>query len=110
MIARDLEGFRQPPKEAPATMVNRRDFPMHRAFPTGDDSPGGISQNLHPQADAQDGQGVAESTGEPHLNNNQKILELYNAGKDNIDIARELNLGLGEVRLVIDLYKTRGNK
>lgn len=56
------------------------------------------------------GQGVTESTGEPHFNNNQKILELYNAGKDNIDIARELNLGLGEVRLVIDLYKTRGNK
>lgn len=43
-------------------------------------------------------------------NNNQMILELYNAGKDNIDIARELNLGLGEVRLVIDLYKTRGKK
>lgn len=57
-----------------------------------------------------DGQSVTENTGEQHLNNNQKILELYNAGRDNIDIARELNLGLGEVRLVIDLYKTRGNK
>lgn len=45
---------------------------------------------------------------EEQMNNNQKILSLYQSGMSNIDIAKELNLGLGEVRLVIDLYKTRG--
>lgn len=43
-------------------MVNRRDFPVHRALPTGDGSPGGIGQDLHAQTDAQDRQGTAEST------------------------------------------------
>ena len=40
-------------------------------------------------------------------NNNNKILELYSKGMSNIDIAKELNLGMGEVRLVIDLYKNK---
>lgn len=42
------------------------------------------------------------------LNNNEKILALHKKGKTNIDIAKELKLGLGEVRLVLDLYKSRG--
>lgn len=40
-------------------------------------------------------------------NNNEKILELYKAGKEPMDIAKELKLGIGEVRLVIDLFKNR---
>jgi len=38
------------------------------------------------------------------VNNNQKILELYNKGLSNIEIAKELGLGLGEVKLVIGLF------
>ncbi len=38
-------------------------------------------------------------------NNNQKIIELHEQGKSTVDIAKELNLGVGEVKLVIDLYK-----
>lgn len=38
-------------------------------------------------------------------NNNQKILSLYNQGMQVVDIARELNLGVGEVKLVIDLFR-----
>lgn len=37
-------------------------------------------------------------------NNNELILELYGQGKNNVEIARELNLGVGEVKLVIDLF------
>lgn len=37
-------------------------------------------------------------------NNNQKILELYSQGFSIIDIAKTLELGQGEVKLVIDLY------
>lgn len=38
-------------------------------------------------------------------NNNEKILSLYKMGKSNMAIARELGLGVGEVKLVIDLFK-----
>ena len=43
-------------------------------------------------------------------NNNQKILDLYNEGKSNLEIAKELGLGIGEVRLVIDLFKSHSGK
>lgn len=38
-------------------------------------------------------------------NSNEKILELYRQGKSNMVIAKELGLGVGEVKLVIDLFK-----
>lgn len=39
------------------------------------------------------------------LNSNEKILRLYKEGKSKVAIAKELGLGVGEVKLVIDLYK-----
>lgn len=41
-------------------------------------------------------------------NNNDKILALHKEGKSNIAIARELGLGIGEVKLVIDLFEGIG--
>jgi len=38
-------------------------------------------------------------------NHNQQILELYKEGKDTVTIAKELNLGVGEVKLVIGLFE-----
>lgn len=38
-------------------------------------------------------------------NNNEKILEMHKQGKSTVAIAKELGLGVGEVKLVIDLYK-----
>lgn len=38
-------------------------------------------------------------------NSNQQILEMHRQGKSKVAIARELGLGVGEVKLVIDLYK-----
>lgn len=49
---------------------------------------------------------TAEEDGESR-NCNDKILELYKAGKSKVVIAKELGLGVGEVKLVIDLYKNR---
>lgn len=40
-------------------------------------------------------------------NNNKQILDLYNKGVENVEIAKKLGLGVGEVRLVIDLYKNK---
>lgn len=37
-------------------------------------------------------------------NSNDRIRELYSQGKDKVAIARELGLGVGEVKLVIDLF------
>ena len=34
----------------------------------------------------------------------EKILELYKSGKSIRDISRELGMGQGEVKLVVDLY------
>lgn len=39
------------------------------------------------------------------LNNNQKILELHRQGMATVDIAKELKLGVGEVKLVLDLFQ-----
>jgi len=41
-------------------------------------------------------------------NNNDKILALHKEGKSNMAIARELGLGIGEVKLVIDLFEGIG--
>lgn len=38
-------------------------------------------------------------------NSNDQILELHKQGKSNMAIARELGLGIGEVKLVIDLFE-----
>lgn len=59
-------------------------------------SPGGISFTQET-----DGQG---------RNYNDRILEMYQNGKSKVAIAKELNLGVGEVKLVIDLYKNRSEK
>lgn len=44
-------------------------------------------------------------TQETSNNNNERILELHKKGKSNVAIAKELGLGVGEVKLVIDLFK-----
>lgn len=48
---------------------------------------------------------VADESMEEARNNNDRILKLHQEGKTNLDIARELGLGLGEVKLVIDLFR-----
>ena len=58
-----------------------------------------------------DPQRNVETAAEVHLeddgnrNQNDKILELHKQGKSNVAIAKELGMGVGEVKLVIDLYK-----
>ena len=38
-------------------------------------------------------------------NSNDKILTLYRQGLSKVAIAKELGLGVGEVKLVIDLFQ-----
>ncbi len=39
--------------------------------------------------------------------NNTEILELYSKGKSIMDISRQLGVGQGEVKLIIDLFKDK---
>ena len=48
---------------------------------------------------------IAFEGGKISGNNNEKILQLSKEGKSNVEIAKELGLGIGEVKLVIDLFK-----
>lgn len=43
-------------------------------------------------------------------NHNDDILFLHSAGKSDVDIAKELGLGLGEVKLVIGLFKEEDDR
>ena len=38
-------------------------------------------------------------------NRNEAVLKLHAEGKSNVAIAKELGLGVGEVKLIIDLYR-----
>ena len=55
--------------------------------------------------DASDVQLQFSSQRDNGINSNERILELHKAGKSNMAIAKELGIGIGEVKLVIDLYK-----
>ncbi len=46
----------------------------------------------------------AEGTGNGG-NSNEQILKLHREGKSNMAIAKELGLGIGEVKIVIDLFE-----
>lgn len=48
---------------------------------------------------------LSSSANKGNRNNNERILELHKAGKSNMAIAKDLGLGIGEVKLVIDLFE-----
>ena len=56
-----------------------------------------------PVADA--GLDLMFATDSNSANSNDRILQLHNEGKSNMAIAKELGLGIGEVKLVIDLFE-----
>lgn len=48
-----------------------------------------------------------ETVEEEHKTANEKILELHQQGMAEVDIAKELDIGLGVVRLVVDFYNKK---
>jgi hypothetical protein len=65
-------------------------------------------RSLRKENAADDGYGVDirfDKGKENSRNSNERILELHKAGKSNMAIAKELGLGLGEVKLVLDLFE-----
>lgn len=51
-----------------------------------------------------------ESLNDGKKNSNEMIRKLHEEGKSNMQIARELGLGVGEVKLVIDLFASKKGK
>ena len=75
-----------------------------RKASTGKTAANRVRSAVKKESTRDDNKDIAVVTG----NNNEKILELNAAGKSNVEIAKELGLGIGEVKLVIDLF--RGGK
>ena len=48
---------------------------------------------------------MKELTAADPISQNRQIIEMHKAGKSNMAIAKELGLGVGEVKLVLDLFK-----
>ena len=61
------------------------------------------AETMEPATSAENG--FPEETVEEGQNNNEKILRMHRQGISTVAIARELGLGVGEVKLVIDLFK-----
>ncbi len=62
-----------------------------------------ILQPMNKQMEAEE---LADTGNEPSGNTNkEKILKLHKEGKSYIDIAKELGLGIGEVKLIIGLFE-----
>ena len=59
----------------------------------------------NPRQDVGKDSNVTDMEDGKRQNNNEKILQLYRQGKTKVAIAQELGLGVGEVKLVIDLYQ-----
>lgn len=73
---------------------------------TSEEKPVEVQENTEPMESAGSPEiGFMGETAEEGQNNNEKILEMHRQGKSTVAIAKELGLGVGEVKLVIDLYK-----
>ncbi len=56
-------------------------------------------------ADSKKNQKASGSETEEEVNVREEILRLYEEGRDSVAIAKKLGLGVGEVRLILGLYK-----
>ena len=73
---------------------------------TSEEKPVEVQKTTEPMESAGSPEiGFMGETAEEGQNNNEKILEMHRQGKSTVAIAKELGLGVGEVKLVIDLYK-----
>lgn len=65
-------------------------------------------QAIHTEDESEEVVTIEEETAEEeHKTANEKILELHQQGMAEVDIAKELDIGLGVVRLVVDFYNKK---
>lgn len=86
--------------ESSAAQVEKTDTDTMEEVLVEDDDP--FAEIDHTDIDFDD---VMDEEFEEQDNSNDIILEMYRNGNSILDIAKQLGLGVGEVRLVIDLYQ-----
>lgn len=93
--------------EAATQMARQVVAPAFQALQAeaGDRQSGQEEANEDAPRDQQELQGT-----ESYSNKNDKILELHRQGRSDVAIAKQLGLGVGEVKLVIDLFKGSNNR
>ncbi len=118
-IAENIVRAAEPEPEVPATEETFTELtPQTVEVPDADkpvthkNKPGRKSKPAKEVTEVQDGPLGSEGvelmfdSGSNSMNNNDRILALHKEGKSNMAIAKELGLGVGEVKLVIDLFKS----
>ena len=80
--------------------------PASKAGATGATAVTGTAAAVSVKAsDAAFGTPAGSSANADVIDHTHEILKLYKSGKSNVEIAKLLSLGTGEVKLIIDLYK-----
>ena len=77
----------------------------HIERPVKKEAPAFAPENTASAMKQPDEYAAKPSAGDLNENNNDRILRLHKEGYSNVDIAKELGLGVGEVKLVINLFK-----
>lgn len=86
------------------TSIDVQDDENHESKDTyteEEDKTESIEETIDIEADTEDGVDAG--------NNKDKILLLHKEGKSNIEIAKTLGLGIGEVKLIIGLFESSGS-
>lgn len=87
-------------------IFGNREMADNRGFSSGREFGGSREPASIPAVEEPRGVDIRFAQGKDNgRNSNERILELHKAGKSNMAIAKELGLGLGEVKLVIDLFE-----
>lgn len=101
-----LEQLKQhkPQIQAEPVPIKPSPAPAKAAQPKAKNQKAAQAEDMMPAADAMMPQ-QAEAEPEAETNVRREILKLYGKGMDSVAIAKQLGVGVGEVRLILELYK-----
>lgn len=93
-------------KEATEKETAEKEVPVkENQIPVGKTQENAAEKEKKPQEPAEVDVDISFAGRTGNRNSNERILELHKAGKSNVAIAKELGLGVGEVKLVIGLFE-----
>ena len=92
------------PAEQPAVKPVETKAVFKEAQPQAATAEEAQPQNTPEQTNAETDSDVSDQA-EEEVNVREEILRLYEEGRDSVAIAKKLGLGVGEVRLILGLYK-----
>lgn len=110
-VVQEMEFKPMEPKRVEAervidTVINEPADAMANTVPVNETAAMPVSESAGEASGAAEVEVTLNATGHSgSRNSNERILELHKKGKSNMAIAKELGLGIGEVKLVIDLFE-----